>query len=143
MKIPEETAVFRYQPACVLRVNGPDAGTFLQGQFTNDLGKMISGQSIYGLWLDRRGRVVGDSHVILAEGASEYWIVSLGSQGSSIAGHLGNHIIADEVEVFDETPGWGGVAILGKGTGPWLASAHRAGFVFPGRRDCAENWEWI
>jgi tRNA-modifying protein YgfZ len=143
MKIPEDAAVFRYRPSCVLRVNGPDAGVFLQGQFTNDLGKMTSGQSVYGLWLDRRGRVVGDSHVILTEGVPEYRIVSMGSLGASIAGHLGNHIIADEVEVFDETPEWGGVALIGKGTGSWLASAPRAGLVFPGRRDSAENWEWV
>jgi tRNA-modifying protein YgfZ len=124
-------------------VAGPDAPTFLQGQFTNDLSKMSSGSSVYGLWLDRRGRVIGDSHVILAPGGGEYWIVSTGSPGAAIAEHLNDHIIADEVEVFDETPGWSGLAVLGEGAGAWLSSKPRAGLVFPGRRDLAENWEWV
>jgi folate-binding protein YgfZ len=143
MKIPPETAVFPYSPAGMLRVSGADAATFLQGQFTNDLGKMAVGQSVYGLWLDRRGKVIGDSHVILCSDAPEYRIVSLGSPGPAIATHLGDHIIADEVEVFDETGDWSGIALLGEGTGPWLSSEPRPGFVFPGRRDISENWEWV
>ena len=124
-------------------MGGPDAPTFLQGQFTNDLSKMSRGSSVYGLWLDRRGKVIGDSHVILAPHGGDYWIVSTCSRGAAIAEHLNDHIIADEVEVFDETPGWGGLALLGDGAGAWLSSQPRAGFVFPGRRDSGENWEWI
>jgi folate-binding protein YgfZ len=104
---------------------------------------MSSGSSVYGLWLDRKGKVIGDSHVILSEGGGEYWVVSTGSKGAVIAGHLNDHIIADEVEVFDETPGWAGISLLGGGAGAWLSSQPRAGLVFPGRRDSAENWEWL
>jgi folate-binding protein YgfZ len=143
MKIPSEAAVFPYSPAGMLRVVGLDAATFLQGQFTNDLSKMAVGHSVYGLWLDRRGKVLGDSFVILVSEAPEYRIVSLGAAGVTIAGHLNDHIIADEVEVFDETGQWAGLSILGAGTGPWLSSQPRPGFVFPGRRDISENWEWV
>jgi hypothetical protein len=104
---------------------------------------MAVGQSVYGLWLDRRGKVIGDSHVILASATVEYRIVSLGSAGSVIATHLNDHIIADEVEVFDETAEWAGISVLGEGTGPWLSSMSRPGYVFPGRRGLAENWEWV
>jgi folate-binding protein YgfZ len=143
MKILPEMAVFPYSPAGMLRVTGADAATFLQGQFTNDLSKMTVGQSVYGLWLDRRGKVIGDSHVILVSDAPEYRIVSLGSPGSAIAAHLGDHIIADEVEVSEETADWVGISILGEGSGTWLSSEPRQGLVFPGRRDASENWEWI
>jgi folate-binding Fe-S cluster repair protein YgfZ len=143
MKIPPNAVVFRYPPGCVLRVGGADAATFLQGQFTNDLSKIAPGSAVYGLWLDRRGRVIGDSHVIQAPGGCEYWIVSVASQGAAIARHLGEHIIADEVDVSDETGGWVGISILGGGTGAWLSSQARPGLVFPGRRDAAENWEWL
>jgi hypothetical protein len=127
----------------MLRVIGPDSATFLQGQFTNDLSKMAVGQSVYGLWLDRRGKVIGDSHVILASSIPEYRIVSLGSSGAVIMEHLNDHIIADEVQVFDETGEWAAISILGEGTGPWLSSQTRPGFVFPGRRAQSENWEWV
>jgi folate-binding protein YgfZ len=143
MKIPAEAIAFPYSPACVLRVGGADAATFLQGQFTNDLSRMRPGGSVYGLWLDRKGRVIGDSRVVLGPDASGYWIVSTASPGAVIAKHLGDHIIADDVEVSDETAGWRAVAVIGAGTGAWLSSEPRAGMVFKGRRAASENWEWI
>ena len=104
---------------------------------------MLEGASVYGLWLDRKGRVIGDSHVIRGPLDGEFWIVSTDSAGSAIAGHLQAHIIADEVEVSDESPGWRAMALVGEGCGEWLTSAVRPGFAFPGRRAPGENWEWL
>lgn len=143
MKVPASTLVFPCRPACVLRVSGPDAPTFLQGQFTNDLSTITPGKSVYGLWLDRKGRVIGDSHVVQAEGAAEFWIISLSSPAAAIEPHLGGHIIADDVTIADETDAWGGLSLIGAGTGAWLSSGARAGLVFPGRRTSGENWEWM
>jgi len=143
MNLPGNTAYFAYLPSCVLRATGPDAPVFLQGQFTNDLGKMTTGGSAYGLWLDRRGRVVADSQVVRGPSEGEYFIVSGRSDPAALSEHLRAHIIADEVEVGDETGAWRGLALLGAGTGAWLASARRPGFFFPGRRSRDENFEWI
>jgi folate-binding protein YgfZ len=143
MKIPSSALVHSYSPACLLRVCGSDASTFLQGQFTNDLSKVKAGGSVYGLWLDRKGRVIGDSQVMRAGDDSGYLIASIESSGAAIARHLGDHIIADEVEIADETGAWRGIVLLGEGTGPWLAGETRPGIVYRGRRDSAENWEWI
>ena len=41
--------------SAVLRVYGPDANTYLQGQFTQDL-RIAAGDSAYGLWLDQKGK---------------------------------------------------------------------------------------
>ena len=143
MIISGSTAVFRYRPACVLRATGTDAATFLQGQFSNDLGNMSPGSAVYGLWLDRRGRVLADSHVIRGTGSGEFWIASISSPAAAIARHLGDHIIADDVEIGDETNGWRGVSLIGEGVAGWLAGEPRPGLVFPGRRASGENWEWI
>jgi tRNA-modifying protein YgfZ len=143
MKIPVEEIVFPYAPACVLRVGGSDAATFLQGQFTNDLSKTQVGEGVYGLWLDRKGKVIADSHVVPMAGGMGFWIASTGSAGPVIAKHLGDHIIADEVEVADETASWRGIAVVGQGSGAWLSSAPRAGIVFKGRRALSESWEWL
>ena len=91
--------------------------TFLQGQFTNDLSNVEPGRAVYGLWLDRKGRVIADSHVIRGPNANEFWIASLSSPAATVARHLEDHIIADEVELKDETSGWNGVSLLGVGTG--------------------------
>jgi folate-binding protein YgfZ len=98
---------------------------------------------MYGLWLDRKGKVVADSRVVRASDASGFLITSLSSPAPTIEAHLGAHIIADDVVLADETAGWRGISLLGAGSGDWLAAEPRAGLVFPGRRDAGENWEWI
>src|SRR6202790_3807710 len=143
MKILESVAAFPYQPACLLRATGADVETFLQGQFTNDLSKLRTSGALYGLWLDRKGHVIGDSHVIRAKGPDEFWIASISSPAAAIERHLAAHIIADQVELADETSGWRGTSLIGPGAGDWLAGESRAGFVFPGRRTSVESWEWI
>ena len=142
-KFPESAVIFPYLPACLLRATGPDASAFLQGQFTNDLGKIEPGGAVFGLWLDRKGRVIADSHVVRAADGGGFWIASVSSPAAVVARHLGDHIIADDVVIEDETPGWRGLSLIGAGAGAWLAGEPRAGFFFPGRRDSAENWEWI
>jgi tRNA-modifying protein YgfZ len=143
MIISGSAAVFHYRPACLLRVTGSDAATFLQSQFTNDLRDLKPAGAVYGLWLDRKGRVIADSHVLRDPGAEAFWVASLSSPATVVARHLGDHIIADEVEVADETGGWRGVSLLGAGVGAWLAGEPRPGLVFPGRRASSENWEWL
>jgi tRNA-modifying protein YgfZ len=143
MKIPAQLKTFGYSPACLLRVSGPDAELFLQGQFSNDLKTINLGQSLYGLWLDRKGKVVGDSHVIRSVDRENFWIFSVESTGAALAAHLGEHLIADEVEIFDETAAWRALALIGPGAGEWLNSEVRQGFSFPGRRQSGESWEWI
>lgn len=140
---PAGGSVFPYSPACVLRVWGPDAAAFLQGQFTNDLGNLAPGHAVYGLWLDRRGRVAADSYVIGLPGLSDFRVVSLGSPSSTVAKRLNDFIVADDVAVDDETASWRGMAVVGAGTGEWLAAQARPGFIFPGRRSNGENWEWV
>jgi folate-binding protein YgfZ len=143
INFPKSALIFPYSPACLLRIHGPDAAPFLQGQFTNDLGKIAPGQSVYGLWLDRRGRVLADSQVIASDGPEEFWVASVLSPAPLVARRLGEFIVADDVQIDDETGGWRGVALIGPGTGAWLAAGTRAGLVFPGRRAAGESWEWI
>lgn len=127
----------------MLRVHGPDATTFLQGQFSNDLRLLGSQRSVYGLWLNHKGRVLADSHIIRQD-PSSLWVVSTFCGADLIAGHLSGHLIADEVEIEDHTGGFSGTSVLGQGSGALaqeLASAD--GIVFPGRRSRDENWELL
>lgn len=140
---PEKIGIYPYRPACVLRVSGADAGVFLQGQFTNDLSRIAPLETVYGLWLDRKGRVLADSHVVRAATGTEYWVVSVSSPGAALARRLEDFVIADEVVVEDLTGSWAGIALIGPGAGEWLSGEARSGLVFPGRRDRVENWEWV
>jgi hypothetical protein len=141
--LPPKVAVFRYRPACVLWVDGGDASTFLQGQFSNDLGRLEPGGAAYGLWLDRRGRVIADSHVVRDATGGGFWVASVTSPAVAVMKRLGDFIIADDVALGDRTDGWCALALVGEGSGAWLRAQPRAGFLLKGRRAAAENWEWM
>jgi folate-binding protein YgfZ len=143
MPFPATAAYFPYAPAAWLQVQGPDAASFLQGQFTQDLRPVQGAKVAYGLWLDQKGKVLGDSFIGHGSAADEYWIASLLSPGPVLRQRLEAYLIADEVTVVDGSAEYGAVALLGEGTGAWLASAARPGHFFPGRRSLVENWEWI
>jgi folate-binding protein YgfZ len=140
---PESAVKYSYRPACVLRASGPDAADFLQGQFTNDLRNILPRQSAYGLWLDRKGRVIADSRVVRSDDGEYFWIVSVSSPAAVVAARLEGHIVADDVVIEDATSSWLGVSLIGEGVGAWCAAEARPGLLFPGRRGRIESWEWI
>ena len=98
---------------------------------------------MYGLWLDRKGKVIADSTVIKDVGSPDFWVASIASPARLIDEHLGGHIIADDVALADETGAWRAVSLIGEGAGAWLRAEGRPGFFFRGRRASAENWEWF
>src|ERR1700677_2778810 len=140
---PPSAGVFPYSPACLLKASGPDAAAFLQGQFSNDLSRIAPGEAVYGLWLDRKGRVIADSHVVRDLIGGQFWIASISSPAAVVMRRLVDFIIADDVTIEHVTPGWEGVALVGAGAGNWLAGEERAGIFFPGRRAASDSWEWI
>lgn len=89
------------RPAALIRVTGDDAFTFLQGQFTNEL-RQAPGSATYGLWLNQKGKVVADSHV-LRLGENEFLLISGCSTASVIQKRLEDYIVADDVVLQDET----------------------------------------
>lgn len=105
------TGAYLYNPSAMVRISGPDANSFLQGQFTNDLTRP-NGSSTYGLWLNLKGKVLADSFV-LRTAASDFLMVSSFSPAATIRQRLEDYIIADEVEVRDETSAWQAINLFG------------------------------
>jgi folate-binding protein YgfZ len=143
----------------LLKVVGEDALAFLQGQFSQDLLNPTGPSRVsYGLWLNHKGRIMADSFALVA-GPAEVWLVSYFSAAAGIREHLEKHIIADDVTVEDQTTAWTGLAVGGVGAaerlqdnvGKMLVSLPSpgefvrvgAGFVFRGRRDGGESWDWV
>lgn len=97
--------------SAVLRVRGPDANSYLQGQFTQDLKQAEKGPC-YGLWLDQKGKVLADSQIVrVAE--NDYRVISFSTPGSTLRARLEAYLIADEVELRDESGEWAGVLLWG------------------------------
>ncbi|MAH40257.1 MAG: hypothetical protein CML08_02500 [Puniceicoccaceae bacterium] len=91
---------YSFEMASAVRVTGEDAFDFLQSQFSNDLSNLLldSSATVYGLWLNAKGRVLADSLVLKGEGDA-YYLFSESSPASNLLKHLSSHIIADAVEL--------------------------------------------
>ncbi len=109
------TSVFgyEYEPAAHLLVTDEDAADFLQSQFSNELRPFEAGRCTYGLWLDVKGKVIGDS-VIFCEGEERFRLLSEHTTAATIAQKLEQHIIADDVEIEALPPG-AALALVGNG----------------------------
>ena len=149
MQLSTSPSLFYWQPKAWLHVAGEDAAGFLQGQFTNELRNATSGKAVYGLWLNLKGRVLGDSFVIpeaLAGGRVSYWIGSYFSSAETIRARLESHIIADDVAIDDFTSEWSGVTVMGEGADGVVQAAIslvELGITFQGRRGVTPAVEWL
>jgi len=96
---------YEYRPACNFLVKDEDAAEFLQSQFSNELRPFDLGGCTYGLWLDAKGKVVGDS-IVLCEEDFTFRVLSDCTKGDLIAAHLQRHIISDEVVIEHNDQGY-------------------------------------
>ncbi len=130
---------YLWQPAADLAVSGEDARTFLQGQFTNDLQKTGTGGSVYGLFLNQKGKTLADAFVI-GTGQSEFRVVSYFSTADVIRERLEAYVIADDVTITDRTAESRAITVFGSGAP--AVDGGRA-LIFPGRRSREPHWEIV
>lgn len=144
---------YPFRPASWLSIEGEDAPEFLQGQFTNHLPPKSARSCTYGLWLDRKGRVQADGSVLRTRDEG-FQLFSYGSPARVLVDHLEAFIIADDVEVIDETQGVAGISVVGDSAvsalekrlglpAPGEVLATEEGTIFVGRRSGGPNFEWV
>lgn len=140
-----------------LRVSGPEAAVFLQGQCTQDLRGLEAGRTTWALWLSIKGKVLGESLILRerAAGGGEdvWWLWSAHTTGEALRSRLEEFIIADDVTV--ENVGadgvWEQVTLAGGEATAWLIATpaegawtpFRGGYLFAGRRGQSMTWEWL
>ena len=101
-----------YRPSAWISVEGEDAHEFLQSQFSNDLDDLEVEGVCYGLWLDQKGKIHGDSF-ILRTGEETFFLFSYHTAAKDLIEKLSSYIVADDVDLEDLTEQVTGVAILG------------------------------
>ncbi len=106
------TQFFRNEIQGKLEVSGPDAKEFLQGQFSNDLSSIEVGQVVYGLWLDRKGKIVADSFV-LRRAEQRFTLLSYYCPAESIHDRLDAYLIMEEAELEPATESPSALCVLG------------------------------
>jgi len=132
-----------WKPGAWLRVTGEDAPGFLQGQFSNDVRQAGPGKSVYGLWLNEKGKVIADCFVIGSMAGQAYWVGSYFSAAGMLQKRLESFIVADDVTVDDLSGEFVGISLFGEAARDWLSLENRDGVIFRGRRYSGENWEWV
>jgi len=148
--------VARVRPNAWLRISGPDAAAFLQGQCTQDLRPLIEGQTAEALWLTNKGRILGESLVLRGDD-DVWWLWSAHTSGDTLHARLEDFIIADDVTVSPEESRWEQITLAGASAEAWLREALGdreppapgtwqglgGGMVFAGRRGLSRVWEWL
>lgn len=95
------------RPLAVVKASGEDALEFLQGQFTSDLSGLSDSGSTYGFLLTQKGRVFGDAF-LRREDEENWQILSWSLTSGDLVERLESYVIADDVELEDETESWMG-----------------------------------
>ncbi len=113
-------------PGAVLSITGDDHQDFLQGQGSADLRGPV-GFCRYTLWLDYKGKILGDAHV-LRRSESEMLLVSDATPAQFLMDKFDRHIIADDVEINDLT---GQYTLVSLEPGPVPADLQKAGIECP------------
>ena len=107
-------------PLSVVRVTGEDATEFLQGQFSQDIRRAgVGGGAHYGFWLNRKGRVEGDATIVRVE-ETLCRVFSWSMTAAVIRERLESYLVADDVELTDETDEWHGWHLAGPRLGSWI-----------------------
>lgn len=101
-----------HQFSSILKAKGPDTREFLQGQFSQDLAKLGAGEEVYGLWLDRKGKVVADSFVFCVS-EEEFLIASYFCEEGRIYERLDAYLVMEEVEIERLTALSSAVSVFG------------------------------
>lgn len=101
---------------------------------------MADGTVAYGLWLDQKGRVQADSHV-LRRADNDYLVVSFSVSAAQLLARLQAYLIADEVELLDQTEAWLSVLLWGEGVAALKPPANV--LVLPSRRAGPGSVQWL
>ena len=99
--------------SATFRISGPDANTFLNGQFSQEL-RGQEGHSAYGLWLTQKGKVLADSTVLRLTGG-DHLVISVTADATLLRQRWEDYLVADEVTIEDETGRWGAILLWGEG----------------------------
>ncbi len=98
-----------------LVVTGPDAAEYLQGQLTNDVEALTSGEGCYAALLDRKGHMQADMRV-LRLGPEALWLDLEEATAQTVVRHLSLYRVASAVEIADRAETDAILSVIGPGS---------------------------
>src|SRR5581483_5844307 len=96
----------------LVRVTGPDAAEYLQGQLTNDVEALAPGEGQYAALLDRKGHMQSDLRVLRA-GTEEIVLDFEAEVRGAVVRHLTMYSVGRDVAVADATEELAVLSLIG------------------------------
>jgi tRNA-modifying protein YgfZ len=97
----------------ILEVTGNDARDYLHRMSTQDLAALRPGEAAYAAFLNAKGRLFGEGHVV-ADGGRLFVVVDR-EAGPELAAHLDAFVIMDDVVIADRSEAYRVVPVFGAG----------------------------
>jgi folate-binding protein YgfZ len=120
---PRGDVFFDLSPRTKLRVSGNDRLRFLNGQFSNDVGKATAAAAISAAVLSAKGRMEG--HVFVSSGPNCFFVDADSELREKLPARLERYIIADDVQIEDASPEFSIFHVVG-GMTPSMTEGCRA-----------------
>jgi folate-binding protein YgfZ len=99
-------------PRALWKLSGPDAVRYLNGQVTNDVTRLTSGNALYAAVCTAKGRMDGD--VFIARHGDEFYLDADPMLRESLGARLDKYLIADDAVFEDISEGWGFTHVFGE-----------------------------
>jgi len=97
-QIREECGLLDRSDRFNLTVSGTEAAEFLQGQVTNDVEGLATGEGCYAALLNRKGHLQADMRILRA-GDQEFWIDTEGAAGPRVLKHFSMYKVGRDAAV--------------------------------------------
>jgi folate-binding protein YgfZ len=109
---------FRIPPRFLLRLSGPDAFRYLNGQVTRNLERLHEGEGMPACLLTPKGKL--SAPVIIRREGDDLLVEGDAPLADTVAGRLDRYIVADDLTITPEQDR-GGIHLFGAWTtsGPW------------------------
>jgi folate-binding protein YgfZ len=111
-QLREECGVVDRSGRGKVRVTGPEAAEYLQGQLTNDVEGLAPGEGCYAALLDRKGHMQADLRV-LRPAEEELWLDCEAGGAEALRRHLAMYKVGRDVEVLDAGGDWAILSLVG------------------------------
>ena len=122
----DAAVVCELAPLAAIRVAGPDAAAFLQGQFTSDVAALAPGSAQYSAWCTPKGRMLAN-FLLLRNGAETFELLLSASVIDAVKKRLAMFVLRSKVTIADVS---GESVRMGVG-GPGAEAALRAASLEP------------
>jgi len=125
----EGAAMVPRPDAGVVRVEGTDRRSFLQGLLTNDVAALAPGAGCYAAWLTPQGRMIADMHVF--ETGDAMLLDVARAHAASLAGRLDQLVFSEDAAIRDASDAYVRFTLAGSAAAAAAAVVTAPSFAAP------------